>query len=335
MNMPGDSELRRLLSSLRKLIASSLVESEEQALEGLRVFPESAELLALAAGIERRLKKLDEARSLLGRAKRLDPFHPAVVSEAADLAFEARDFEEAAKRYQELVDRRPNRYHYSRLVMAKTKLGASFEAAATARGALEIFPDDPWLLRGLAAAEAKEGRVSEAAAAYEKLLAIEPQDRFAYKELMRLKTEHEKPEEAAAALKGLMRTGGRDKNPHLKTLAADRLREAGKLSEAAREYESALELEPGSPYVLAQLGFVQKKLGREEEAIETLARAFVANPSDPYVRRSLESLLKKRNELPRFLDLVGQALSFHPEVKSLHGIRKRLARLVGEPDALR
>lgn len=333
--MAAPSELRHLLGSLRRLIASkSLGEAEEQALEGLRSFPDSAELLALAAGVERRLKKLDEARSLLDRARRLEPFHEAVLSESAELAFEARDFEEAVKRYRELVDRRPNRYHYSRLVMAKSKLGASAEAAATARAALEIFPDDPWLLRGLAAAEAKEGRISEAVSTYEKLLSIEPNDRFAYKELMRLKTEGESPEDAAAALKGLMRTGGRDKNPHLKTLAADRLRKAGKLLEAAQEYEAALALEPGNSYVLAQLGFLQKKLDREGDAVETLARAFVANPSDPYVRKSLESLLKKRNQLQRFFELVSHALSLHPEVKSLHGIRKRLERVIKEQNQL-
>ena len=334
--MAALSELRRLVSSLRSLIASrSLAEAEEQALESLRSFPESAELLALAAGIERRLKKLDEAQSLLDRARRLDPFHEAVLSETAELAFEARDFEKAAERYRELVDRRPNRYHYSRLVMAKSKLGASSDAAAIARAALEIFPDDPWLLRGLAAAEAREGRIEEAVTAYEKLLSVEPNDRFAYKELMRLKTEGDKPEDAAEALQGLMRTGGRDKNPHLKTLAADRLRKAGKLLEALREYEAALELQPGSPYVLAQLGFLQKKLGREEEAVDTLSRAFVASPSDVYVRRSLESLLKKRNELPRFFELVSQALTRNPEVKSLYGIRKRLERAIKDQNELR
>ncbi len=334
--MAAPSELRHLLGSLRKLIASrSLDDAEEQALEGLRSFPESAELLALAAGIERRLKKLDEARSLLDRAAGLDPFHPTVLSEAADLAFEARDFKLAAERYRELVDRRPNRYHYSRLVMARSKLGASSDAAAIARAALEIFPDDPWLLRGLAAAEAKEGRIAEAVTAYEKLLSLEPNDRFAYKELMRLKTQDDSPEDAAAALKGLMRTGRRDQNPHLKTLTADRLRKAGNLLDAVREYEAALALDPGNPYVLAQLGFVHKKLGRDEEAVETLSRAFVLNPSDPYVRRSLESLLKKRNELPWFLGLVSQALSLHPEVKSLYGIRKRLKRATKEENELR
>lgn len=329
--MTSSFELRRLVSSLRKLAAAgALAEAEREALDGVRRFPESAELLAAAAGIERRLKKLEEARSLLDRARRIDPFQEAVLSEGADLAFEARDFEAAAERYRELADRRPSRYHASRLVMAKTKLGASAEAAAIARTALETFPDDPWLLRGLAAAEAKEGRVAEAAAAYERLLAVEPNDRFAYKELMRLRTESAEPAEAAEALKGLMRTGGRGSNPHLKTLAADRLRKAGKLEDAAREYEAALELEPGSPYVLAQLGFVQKKLGLDEDAAETLSRAFLANPSDPYVRRSLESMLKKSNQLPRFLELIDKALSLHPEVKSLHGIRKRVERIAKE-----
>jgi predicted Zn-dependent protease len=332
--MADRSELFRRIGALRKLVAArSLAEAEERAHEALQTFPESAELLALASGIERRLKKLDEARALLDRARRLDPFHEAVVSEAAELAFERRAYREAADGYRELVDRKPNRYYYSRLVMAKAKLGLSSEAAAIARAGLEKFPDDPWLLRGLASAEARQGRVAEATAAYEKVLAVEPEDRFAYKELMRLRTGAETPEDAAAALKGLMRTGGRGKNPHLKSLAADRLRKAGKLLEAVHEYEAALELEPGSPYVLAQLGFLQKKLGREDEAVETLARAFVANPTDPYVRRSLEALLKKKNELARFLELVRQALSRHPEAKMLHGIRKRLERSVKETDA--
>lgn len=334
--MPFASDLRRLTLDTRKLLLSkSLEEAEALALEGLRDFPESAELLALAAQIERRLKKLDEARSLLDRARRIDPYHEAVVSEAADFAFDTRDFAEAARGYRELVDRKPSRYLYSRLAMSLTRSGAAAEAAAIARAGLERFPDDPWILRALTAAETKGGRVSEAAAAYEKLLAIEPDDQFAYKELMRLRTEGEEPEEAAAALKGLMRTGGRDRNPHLKTLAADRLRKAGKLEDAAREYEAALELDPGNAFVLAQLGFVQKKLGREDQASESLARAFLGNPSDPYVRTSLESLLKKRKSLPRFLELVFQALASHPEVKSLHGIRKRVERMVKEDETLR
>ena len=321
-------EVRQRVSSLRQLLRSgALDEAAREAEMDLVRHPENAEILAMAADIYRRQKKLDEARALLARARNVDPFHDSVVAASADLAYDSGHYKEAAARYQELVDRRPNGYHYSRLVAAKNRLGKHGEAAAIARRGLERFHGDAWILRGLAAAEAKLGRHNEAMAAYESLLEIDPKDRFAYKELMRLKTETSSPEEAASALKGLMRSGERARNPHLKTLTADRLRKAGKLEDAATEYEAALALEPGSPYVLSQLGFTCKKLGREEEALALLSKAFLAKPSDPYVRKSLESLLKKRGEIARFLDLIDEAIGLHPSVKALHGIRKRVERL--------
>ena len=325
---------RRSVSLVWELLRSgSLEDAAREAEEAIARHPERAELLALTADIHRRRHKLDEATALLDRARELDPFDEAVLAAGAELAFDRREFREAAARFQELVDRRPNRYRLSRLVAAKNRLKEHAEAAAIARRALESYPDDAWTLRGLATAEAALGRRDEAIAAYERLLALEPKDRFAYKELMRLKTADASPEEAASALGGLMKAGGRDRNPHLKTLLADRLRKAGKLEQAVAEYESALALEPGDPYVLAQLGFTYKKLGREREAMETLSQAFLAKPADPYVRKSLESLLTKRVELDRMLKLIDEALKRHPHVKSLYGIRKRIARRAGTKTA--
>jgi tetratricopeptide (TPR) repeat protein len=191
---------------------------------------------------------------------------------------------------------------------------------------LERYPDDLWLLRGLATAEVKLGRHSEAVRLYEKLLEFDPNDRFSYKELMRLRTAGAPEGEAASALKGLMRSGGRGKNPYLKALAADRLRGAGMLREAAAEYEAALSLEPGNAYALAQLGFCYRRLGDIGKAIDTLGKAFLADPTNPYVRRTLESMCKKDNRRPYLLDLVDEALKLHPDVKSLYGFRKRAAK---------
>jgi len=321
-----ESAPRRAVTRLWELLRSgSLEDAAGEAEDAIARHPESAELLALRADIHRRQHKLDEATVLLERARELDPFDEAVLSAGAELAFDRREFREAAARFQELVDRRPNRYRLSRLVAAKNRLKEHAEAAAIARRALESYPDDAWTLRGLAAAEAALGRRDEAIAAYERLLALEPKDRFAYKELMRLKTAGASPEEAAAALGGLMKAGGRDRNPQLKTLLADKLRKAGKLEQAVAEYESALALKPGDPYVSAQLGFTYKKLGLDVQAAETLSQAFLAKPADPYVRKSLESLLTKRAELDRMLELIDEALKRHPHVKSLYGIRKRVA----------
>ncbi len=320
-------ELRQRLIRIRRLIAGkSFDQAAEEIEEALALAPDEAELLATAADIQRRTKKLPEAEIYLRRAEAVDPSHDSVMSVGADLAIDNQNYVKAAELYQQLVDRRPNRYHYSRLVHALNRLGNHEEATQAGRQGLERFPDDPWLLRGLAAAEAKQGHREEAVALYEKVLELEPKDRFTYKELMRLRTSETSADEAASALKGLMRSGDRAKNPHLKALTADRLRKAGKDKEAAEEYEAVLNLDPGNAYALSQLGFCYRRLGRTDKAIETLGRAFLADPANVILRKTLESMSRSANRLEELASLVDEAIRLHPEIKMLFGMRRRVTK---------
>jgi tetratricopeptide (TPR) repeat protein len=311
------------------MAGKSFDQAAEEIVEALELFPDEAELLATAADIQRRTQKLPEAETYLRRAEAVDPSHDSVMSVGADLSYDGRNFKKAASLYRQLVDRRPNRYHHSRLVYALNRIGKHEEASETARQGLERFPDDPWLLRGMAAAEAKRGRLDEAIELYEKVLELEPKDRYTYKELMRLRTSETSADEAASALKGLMRSGDRAKNPHLKTLAADRLRKAGKDEEAAEEYEAALTLDPGNAYALSQLGFCYRRLGRTDEAIDTLGRGFLADPNNVILRKTLESMSRSANRLEELAALIDEAIRLHPEIKMLFGMRKRVTR--GKP----
>jgi len=320
-------EVRQRVTRVRRLIVGkNFDQAAEEIEEALELFPDETELLATAADIQRRAKKLPEAEIYLKRAEAIDPSHDGVMSVGADLAFDRKDFDKAAALYRQLIDRRPNRYHHSRLAQALNRLGNYEEASQTSRQGLERFPDDPWLLSGLAAAEAKQGHRDEAIQLYEKVLELEPKDRFAYKELMRLRTSDTSADEAASALKGLMRSGDRARNPHLKALAADRLRKAGKDDEAAEEYEAALTMDPGNAYALSQLGFCYRRLGRTDKAINTLGRAFLADPTNVILRKTLESMSRSANRLEELADLVDEAIRLHPEVKVLFGMRKRVTR---------
>jgi tetratricopeptide (TPR) repeat protein len=321
------SEIRQRAARVRRLLsARDFREAERETEEGIALFPDSAELLALAADIQRKMSKPAEAASLLKRAEASDPSHELVVAVGADLAYDRKDFKKASELYRELLDRRATAYYTSRYVLVLNRLRRHEEAAEAARQGLERFPGDLWILRGLASAEAKRGRNEEAVALYEKLVERDPNDRFAYKELMRLRTADAPADEAATALKGLMRSGSRAKNPHLKTLAADRMRKAGRDREAAAEYEAALGMEPGNAYALSQLGFCYRRLGEAEKAIETLGKALLADPSNLYVRKTLESLCRSADRLQHLVDLVDEALKLHPEVKSLYGMRKKVAK---------
>ncbi len=141
---------------------------------------------------------------------------------------------------------------------------------------------------------------------------------------MRLRTAEAPAGQAAKALKGLMRSGGRAKNPHLKTLAADRLRTAGRFEEAIAEYEASLGLEPGNTYALRQIGFCYSKAGQTEKAMEILGRAFIDDPANLYVRTTLKSLFRKAGRLDELVELVDKALKLHPEEKTLYGMRRTL-----------
>jgi tetratricopeptide (TPR) repeat protein len=323
---PGPGEREAIARAVRQLGARSLDQAEAEIERGLAGHPRSAPLLALSAELNRKRGRLPEARALLRQAQAVDAFDPEVLQVAAEIAFDSGDYRRAAEAYRQVLSRKPSSYHASRLVRALHKLGEFGEAADTARQALERHPDDPWLLSGLAAAEARRSRHREAIALYERVLKLRPGDRFAYKELMRLRTAEAPPAEAAAALKGLVRTGERRKDPQLRTLAADRLRSAGQVAEAAAEYGAALELDPGNTYALSQLGFCYRRLGDAEKAMETLARAFLARPADPYVRKSLVSICREEGQLDRLLALIDEALRLHPDVKALYGVRKVVAR---------
>ena len=326
MDWPESEIRQRVTRSKRLLNARDWQEAEKEIEEGLAFHPENAVLLALAADLCRKIKKLAEAESYLRRAEAADPTHEQVMSVGADLAFDRRDFEKAAALYRQLLDRRPSSYHTSRYVQALNRLERCEESAQAARQGLERYPDDPWLTGGLAAAEAKRGRIKEASALYERLLELKPKDRFAYKELMRLRTADAPADEAADALKGLMRSGDRGKNPHLKTLAADRLRSAGRFQEAIAEYKASLALGPGDPYALRQLGFCYRKLGQNDEAFEILRKAFITDPANRYVRTGLQSLCRETDRLGELAELVEDALRLHPEEKTLFGMRNKLQK---------
>jgi tetratricopeptide (TPR) repeat protein len=298
----------------------------DRALEGR---PQSPPLVALRAELWRKRGRLAEAEAQLAAARQLDPGDPLVVRTGAELALQQRRLEEAAELFERAFEQRPTAYLASRLVQTLNRLRRHERAAQVARQALESRPEDPWLLSGLAAAEAGGGRREEAVALYEKVLSLRPGDRFAYAQLMRLRTAATPAAEAAAALKGLQRVGGRDRDPRLRILTGDRLRGAGRVSEAAAEYRAAAELEPGNAYAHAQLGFCLRRLGEAEPALEALGRAFLADPANPYTRSSLEALCRERGDFGPYARLVEEAAKLHPEMQALHGLRKRAATLAG------
>ncbi len=90
----------------------------------------------------------------------------------------------------------------------------------------------------------------------------------------------------------------------------------GKNSEAIRDLERAIELDPGSIHAFRELGRLQSRAGKTDDAIATVTRALRLEIEEPIDRGGLLIL---RAELQRSKDRIRQALNDCEAAIRLHG----------------
>ena len=66
----------------------------------------------------------------------------------------------------------------------------------------------------------------------------------------------------------------------------------GKLEEAFKSFQKALELHPYSSDVLNNIGVILSQAGKREDAIKCFQRALSLMPSNPDARENIEALVK-------------------------------------------
>lgn len=94
---------------------------------------------------------------------------------------------------------------------------------------------------------------------------------------------------------------------------AARLREAGRLRQAAVVYRRALHADPANPSVLYPLALVARDMGRTDAALPLLRRAAAAAPDDPAVHRSLGDLCHALGRSGEAVDAYRVALRHAPD----------------------
>jgi tetratricopeptide (TPR) repeat protein len=117
-------------------------------------------------------------------------------------------------------------------------------------------------------------RWKESLKVYEKVQEADPDDRFARKEIYRL-WGMDRPDDALIhELKTVIQLSPDKDDPQIVGLLAQKLKEAGKLKEAADEFHKAWRLDPRNLFFLRQEGFCHYNLGEYPAAIEALAKVF-------------------------------------------------------------
>jgi adenylate cyclase len=174
------------------------------------------------------------------------------------------------------------------LAEAYTAMGVSYfiwgkfeEAAASARKAIELDPDDFIALWTLGRIHFANGEFEDAYEVYRRVVKLKPEFLNAYSDLRMTCQRLNRQDDADLARGELLERMPTYllQNPddaRQRMLYATALAEVGRKDEAIRECAMAIEASPGDPVMLYNVVCVYSRLGETQRAIETLRQAITA-----------------------------------------------------------
>lgn len=259
---PDFTPARLLMADLQDAIRP------EAALATLEQVPES-DPLAAVVGMRRAallvaMDRRDDAAAVLERLAGLYPDRPEPLAQLGEVQRRRGHFAEAAATYTRAMERVPDPdavpwgLHYERGI-AFDRSGRWDRAEADFKRALELSPDQPYVMNYLAYSWTEQGRnLDEARRMLERAAVLRPEDG------------------AIADSLGWV------------------LYRQGELDEAIRRLERAVELEPGDSTINGHLGDAYHAVGRTHEAVFQWRRALLLKPEPDEAARieaKLQALL--------------------------------------------
>lgn len=306
-----------------------LAEAERELLEALEEAPEHPLLCSSLANLYLKQEKLLEARMLVEKILAADPQYLQALVVKGEIAFKEGNFAEALSSFEQAWPMDPRPYLAQRRARTLREMGRYREALELLDNTLITHRDNPRLLKEKALILNRLRKPDQALEVYERLRSLTPDDRFVQKEILRLKGFSRGKDTVIKELKTTIAMPSRRDEPQLRGLLAQKLKEAGRIEEAAAEYRTASELEPANPYFLRQQGFCHYALQQYPEALDCLGRAFRKDPSDYYVKGTLEKIYTELGRLDEFLALLQEVQRLHPHNRKLFGIIKKIKKRVG------
>jgi tetratricopeptide (TPR) repeat protein len=257
----------------------------------------------LLATVELQAGDARQAAAALRRAIELSEKPPATwIRELARAESRARNWTGARDAYLQLARREGPLNPQDRLGLARA-LYALGDAGA-GRRALEKVLESPEAPVGASLLFANREGAREAARARELLEAAAaraPENEAVLRELVRLDARAGQPERALARLEG-------KDSVQARMLRAQLLVEGGRLDEATREVELAVEAQPDNPRGLELLSRLYQRQGRVEEAIRKLEESVRAGKAPVGHRVLLGRMVLERGDRARALEILDGVL---------------------------
>ncbi|HOI73675.1 MAG TPA: tetratricopeptide repeat protein [Syntrophales bacterium] len=144
--------------------------------------------------------------------------------------------------------------------------------------ALALTPSDTEVRHELASEQEKAGRVDEAAAAYEEILKAKPADEAALTALVKIYLSRSAYDRVVSLCTRAVATNPKSAPAHAALALALQMQE--KFDEAAKHYESALQLDPNNTSVRFRLGEVYDRMKKSGKAGEQYRRVLTGAPAD-------------------------------------------------------
>lgn len=305
-------------------------EAEEEIKEALEEQPEHLLLKVSLAAIYLKQERHPEARSIAVEVLSQEPSNAQALYLMGEISLKEKRFREALDYLKKADQKDPSPFLKTAISRALTGMGGNREALEILENELIREPENPRILKQKARILNRMGRFSEALNIYEGLKGLFPNDEFLRKEVMRLKGLKEDPSKIIRELEVTLNMPSQKDNAQLWGLLAQKLKEEGRLEEAARSFEKAFELRSDNPYFLKQAGFCYYALKRYENSAAAMGRALRMDPDDYYIKSTLDKIYEKSGDLNAYLELIEDVLEAHPGKGRLMGkarsIRKKLEK---------
>ena len=205
--------------------------------------PENIRALAALGAIHQAAGRLEEARTLLQEAVRLDPESVEAQNNLGNAWMKAGNWTEAEQCFRRALALKPDEpYARNNLGNALLQLGHPAEAITEFEAALRAKPDFPEPRFNLANTLAQAGRLPEALDHYDRYLRLKPDDVEARSNYASTLEMTHRFDDAVAQLQFAVTL--RPNDPELQNNLGVALAQAGKPAEAVKAFEEALRLKP-------------------------------------------------------------------------------------------
>jgi len=296
--------------------------------EALEDTPDHFLLKASLADVYLRQNRSMEAKVLAESILSFDPQYPKALYILGEIFYKQNFFEQALEYFQQASQKDPRPYLILRVARTLSKMERHKEAIETIDSALVRERKNTGLLKEKAIILIRMKRLNEALEIYESLQQLNPDDSFVRKEIYRLKGKNRPDETVIHELQTVVKLPSGKDDAQLHGFLGQKLKEKGKLEEAAAEFRVAQRLDLNNVFFLKQEGFCHYQRKDYEKALHTLGDAFRKDPNDYIVKKTLEKIYTTIQNLKGFVTLLEEILKDHPHNVKLMGTLKKIQKQV-------